>query len=156
MSNYFPHLLIYMIDSLCAPALVFIAFSLTQIIIDMYKSMYNTALVKMTVMVVFTIILNVLCQRGMGVVAWIIVFIPFIMMSVITVLLLTFFGLAPTVGSAKPDNDGRPWPGHGHRHLDTGHGHRPGHGPGHGPGHRPWPGPGHRWTWTWTDTQTWT
>ena len=91
-----------MLASLCAPALIFVAFSITQIVIDIYKAMYNTALVKFTVMVVFTILLNVLCQRGMGIISWVIVFIPFIMMSIITVLLLTLFGLSPTVGPPRP------------------------------------------------------
>jgi len=88
---------------LCAPALIYIAFSLTQIIIDTLKGLYNTSLVKFIVMVMITILLNALCQGGLSVVSWIIVFIPFIMMSVITSVLLYIFGLNATTGTFKCD-----------------------------------------------------
>ena len=32
--------------NLCAPALIYVAFSLTQIIIDTFKGLYNTAFFK--------------------------------------------------------------------------------------------------------------
>lgn len=84
--------------SLCAPALIYVAFSLTQIIIDTFKGLYNTAFFKVIVMVIITILLNSLCQAGMGIVSWIIVFIPFIFMSVIVAILLYVFGLDPATG----------------------------------------------------------
>jgi hypothetical protein len=85
--------------NLCAPALIYVAFSLTQIIIDAIKGLYNTSLVKFIVMVMITILLNELCQRGLDVVSWIIVFIPFIMMSVITTVILYIFGLNSAIGT---------------------------------------------------------
>lgn len=84
--------------NLCAPALIYVAFSLTQIIIDTFKGLYNTALLKVIVMVIITILLNALCQSGMGIISWIIVFIPFIFMSVIVVILLYVFGLDAATG----------------------------------------------------------
>jgi hypothetical protein len=84
--------------NLCAPALIYVAFSLTQIIIDTFKGLYNTAFLKAIVMVIITILLNALCQSGMGLVSWIIVFIPFIFMSVIIAILLYVFGLDPATG----------------------------------------------------------
>ena len=92
--------------SLCAPALIYVAFSLTQIIIDTFKGLYNTAFFKVIVMVIITILLNALCQSGMGIVSWIIVFIPFIFMSVIVAILLYVFGLDPSTGklNIKCDN----------------------------------------------------
>jgi hypothetical protein len=91
---------------LCAPALIYVAFSLTQIIIDTFKGLYNTALFKVVVMVVITILLNALCQAGMGIVSWVIVFVPFIFMSVIVAILLYVFGLDPATGQLnfKCDN----------------------------------------------------
>lgn len=91
------------LEELCPPALLYIAFSLTQIIIDIFKSMYNTAFFKLIVMIIFTIILNVLCKRGLGVISWFIVFMPFIMMTVITALLLYVFGLSPFTGKLSYD-----------------------------------------------------
>ena len=84
--------------NICAPALIYVAFSLTQIIIDTFKGLYNTAFFKVIVMVIITILLNALCQAGMGIISWIIVFIPFIFMSVIVAILLYVFGLDPATG----------------------------------------------------------
>jgi hypothetical protein len=86
---------------LCAPAIIYVIFSATQIIIDLYRGFYNTSLVKAFVMVMVTLLLNIMCERGLGVVSWIIVFIPFIMMTVIVTLLLYFFGLNATSGYMK-------------------------------------------------------
>lgn len=87
-----------MLEKMCAPAILYIAFSITQIIIDIFKEMYNTAFFKFIVMIVFSILLNLLCKRGLGIVSWMIVFIPFIMMTIITTLLLFVFGLSPATG----------------------------------------------------------
>jgi ABC-type bacteriocin/lantibiotic exporter with double-glycine peptidase domain len=84
--------------NLCSPALIYVAFSLTQIIIDTFKGLYNTAFFKAIVMIIITILLNALCESGMGIISWIIVFIPFIFMSVIIAILLYVFGLDPATG----------------------------------------------------------
>ena len=92
--------------NLCAPALIYVAFSLTQIIIDTFKGLYNTAFLKVFVMIVITILLNALCQAGMGIISWVIVFIPFIFMTIIVTILLYVFGLDPSTGklNIKCDN----------------------------------------------------
>ena len=54
---------------------------------------------KVIVTVMVTILLNILCLRGLNVISWIIVFIPFILMTVIVSLLLYIFGLNSTTGS---------------------------------------------------------
>jgi hypothetical protein len=87
-----------MLENLCAPAQLYVAFSITQIIIDIFKNMHNTAFFKFMIMIIFTIMLNVLCKRGLGIVSWMIVFLPFIMMTIITTLLLFTFGLSPENG----------------------------------------------------------
>jgi ABC-type polysaccharide transport system permease subunit len=84
--------------NLCAPALIYVAFSLTQIIIDTFKGLYNTAFLKIIVMIIITILLNSLCQAGMGIISWVIVFIPFIFMTIIVSILLYVFGLDPSTG----------------------------------------------------------
>lgn len=92
--------------NLCAPALIYVAFSLTQIIIDTFKGLYNTAFFKIIIMIIITILLNALCQSGMGIISWVLVFIPFIFMSVIVAILLYVFGLDPATGqlNLKCDN----------------------------------------------------
>jgi hypothetical protein len=88
-----------MLDSICPPALIYLAFSLTQIIIDTFKGLYNTAFLKFIVMVTITFLLNALCQGGMSIISWIIVFIPFIFMTVIVTILLYVFGLDAATGT---------------------------------------------------------
>ncbi len=89
---------------LCAPALIYLIFSFSQIIIDIFKKMYNTALVKFIIMILFTVLLNMLCQMELSIVSWLIITIPFIFMSVITTILLFVFGLDPKTGKLKITN----------------------------------------------------
>ena len=93
-------------DSICPPALIYLAFSLTQIIIDTFKGLYNTAFFKFIVMITITILLNALCQGGMSVISWILVFIPFMFMTIIVAILLYVFGLDAATGTLnfKCDN----------------------------------------------------
>jgi ABC-type polysaccharide transport system permease subunit len=83
---------------ICAPALIYIIFSLTHIIIDTFKGLYNTAFMKFVVCILITILLDALCKSGMGIIVWIIVFIPFIFMTVIVTVLLYAFGLDTSTG----------------------------------------------------------
>ena len=83
---------------ICPPAILYVGFSLAQIIIDLFKQTYNTAFLKFLVMILFTIILNILCQNDLGIVSWFIVFVPFIFMTIITTTLLFAFGLDPKRG----------------------------------------------------------
>ena len=93
------------INKLCSPALIYLVFALTQIIIDIFKSLYSQAFFKFIQMIFFTLLLNILCTRGLGIVSWIIVFIPFILMTVITGILMIVFGLDPASGDYTVDVD---------------------------------------------------
>ena len=86
-------------DSICPPAIIYLAFSLTQIVIDTFKGLYNTAFFKFIVMVTITFLLNALCQGGMTIISWVLVFIPFIFMTVIVAILLYVFGLDAATGT---------------------------------------------------------
>jgi predicted membrane protein len=96
-----------MIGTICTPALIYLIFSISQVLIDTVKGFFNTALVKIILTIVFTFILNYLCNAGLGILSWIIVFIPFILMTVIVALLLFVFNLDPKTGrmirANKPD-----------------------------------------------------
>ena len=85
--------------NLCGPSIIYLFFSVTQIIIDIFKGLYNTAFMKGIVMIMVTLLLNILCEKGLSVVSWIIVFIPFIMMTVIVSMLLYIFGLNASTGT---------------------------------------------------------
>jgi hypothetical protein len=87
--------------TICPPAMIYIVFSITQIIIDIVKGLYNTAFMKFIVMTIIGFLLNILCLGGLGIISWIIVFIPFVLMTIITALLLYAFGLNATTGKIK-------------------------------------------------------
>ena len=89
----------------CAPAVIFFIYALIQIIFDIFKKLYNQALVKFIIMIIFTGLLHLLCNAGLGIVSWIIVFIPFILMTVITALLLFVFKLDPKTGNIKNEKN---------------------------------------------------
>jgi len=90
-----------MISRLCPPALIYLIFAIIQIGVDVMKGYNNTALIKVWVTFIFTILLNYLCQSGLGIVSWVIVFIPFILMTVIVAMLLMLFGLDPRSGKLR-------------------------------------------------------
>lgn len=90
--------------NLCPPAIIYLFFSLTQITIDMWKGLYNTAIAKVIIMLFVTTLLNILCSLGFGVISWIIVFIPFILMSVIVSIILYVFGFNTSTGTINYGN----------------------------------------------------
>lgn len=93
---------------LCAPAVIYLVFSLAQILIDAFKGLYNTAFMKFVVAMLVTLLLNGLCDGGLGVISWIIVFIPFILMTFVVAMLLYIFGMNAAVGAAKPVPQAQP------------------------------------------------
>lgn len=86
---------------LCAPALIYLFFSMTQIIIDLYLGLYNTAVIKIIVMIIVTFLLNILCQQNLGVISWMIVFIPFIFLTTIVSIVLYIFGMNVAQGNIQ-------------------------------------------------------
>ena len=89
------------LNNLCPPAFIYVLFSLTHIVIDTYKGLYNTAFMKFMVSLLITVGLNFLCQSGLTVISWFIVFIPFILMTLIIGILLYVFGLNPATGKLR-------------------------------------------------------
>ena len=114
-------------NKLCAPAIIYLLFSITQMLIDTYKGLYNTVGMKAIVTIMVTLLLNILCERGMGIVSWLIVFIPFMFMTFIVAMLLYIFGLDVSTGKIdktcvqKKDDDKH----HKHhkKHNDPNHHH---------------------------------
>ena len=113
-------------QNLCPPALIYLIFSITQVVIDTVKGLYNTALIKVWVAFIFTILLNYLCQLGLGIISWFIVFIPFVLMTIIVGILLLMFGLDPATGKIKIKDPTKKHKHHKHgRELDDTHTHHP-------------------------------
>ncbi len=87
-----------MIDVLCPPALLYVVFYVTHNNIYIKKKLNKNAFLKFRVIFLFTLLLNLLCKQGLGIISWFIVFIPFIMMTIITSILLFIFKLSPSAG----------------------------------------------------------
>lgn len=84
---------------LCAPIIIYIMFSLLQIILDLLKGLYNSSGVKFIVSAAVTACLYVLCNKGWDLVAWFIVLTPLLFGAAITALVLYKLRLNPTFGS---------------------------------------------------------
>jgi hypothetical protein len=84
-----------MLEKICSPALLYLAFSMVQIIIDLFQGQYETSLLKFIIMFIFTAILNILCLNGYTKFVWFIVIIPIIMLTYISSILFYVFGINP-------------------------------------------------------------
>lgn len=90
---------------LCKPALIYLIFGITQVIFDMYGKFFELALVKLIVCFLITFVLDTLCKSGMTSIAWIFIFIPFMLMTiVISILLLALSVNYKDVSSHKNQN----------------------------------------------------
>lgn len=88
------------VNSLCPPALLYLGFSVIQIIIDLFRSDHVTAFFKFLIMIVFLFILQNLCDTGLSIISWFIVFIPFILMTYVSSVIFHLFGMKPSPGIA--------------------------------------------------------
>jgi hypothetical protein len=98
-----------MLNKLCMPALIYLVYSFTHVLIDTSKGLYNTAMVEIVIGITFTLVLNIMCDQGLGIISWVIISLPFILMSSIAALVLFGFGLNPATGQSL---SGKPTPNH--------------------------------------------
>lgn len=84
-----------MLEKICSPALLYLAFSMVQITIDLFQGEYDTALLKFVIMFIFTAVLNILCINGFTKFVWFIVIIPIILLTYISSVLFYVFGINP-------------------------------------------------------------
>ena len=66
------------LTNLCPPALIYFVFMLCHVVVATFKDEYNNAILQFILGVLMTMLLQLLCFKGMSLIAWIIVFIPFI------------------------------------------------------------------------------
>lgn len=87
-----------MLLELCKPSLIYLIFSFVQVIIDTFNGYFNVAMLKAFTAILISILFNYLCKQGLGIVSWVIIFIPFILKSVVISILLLTLGLDPRSG----------------------------------------------------------
>ena len=72
----------------CTPTTFYLIFAGIQIFMDLINGIYDAAVVKFIIMIVFSTLLNILCMRNLGIISWILVFMPFILTTLISALVL--------------------------------------------------------------------
>jgi hypothetical protein len=77
----------------CIPALLYIIFASVQIIFDLVNEMWTLAITKIIVAIIFTFVLNMLCDNGLSVISWILVCIPFILTLLLFEILIFILGV---------------------------------------------------------------
>jgi sensor histidine kinase YesM len=75
-------------NSKCTPTTFYLVFAGLQIFMDLINGVFVGALVKFFIMIVFSTLLNILCMRDLGIISWLLVFMPFILMTLISALVL--------------------------------------------------------------------
>ncbi len=80
----------------CTPAFIYFVFTLIHVLMQMFHQQWNHAILRLLIGLLMTLLLQLLCMRGMGIFSWIIVFIPFIFYTYMMLLLYHVFGLEPT------------------------------------------------------------
>ena len=83
-------------SNFCTPAFIYLIFMFIHVLMQMVNQKWNHAMVQLLVGLLMSLLLQVLCMRGMSVLSWIIVFIPFILYTYMMILLYHVFGLEPT------------------------------------------------------------
>ncbi len=83
-------------SNFCSPALVYFIFMLVHVFLEMYHKNTKGALLQLLLGLLMSMILQVLCIRGLNIVSWIIVLIPFIFYTYMMILLYNVFGLEPS------------------------------------------------------------
>ena len=81
---------------LCMPALIYLIYFVSHVLIDVYRAQYYLATIELIIGVMVTFVLNLLCTNELGAVSWLIVSIPFLLMTVASAMLLMAFNPTKT------------------------------------------------------------
>jgi len=85
-----------LLDNLCTPTIVFIVFAIAHLSLELYDKNYSLALLKVVLSVVMICLLELLCIVKLHLLAWILVFLPLIIYSYMTLIIFFVFGLDPS------------------------------------------------------------
>jgi hypothetical protein len=83
------------LETLCTPALLFVMIMIFHLLFELYDKNYNMALVKVVASVFMILFLQLLCVVHMEIIGWLIVFLPLIIYTYMTVILFFVFGTHP-------------------------------------------------------------
>ena len=83
------------LERLCVPAVLFVMIMIFHLIFELYDKNYSMALVKVVASIFMILFLQLLCVANMEIIGWMIVFLPLIIYTYITVVLFFVFGTHP-------------------------------------------------------------
>uniref|UniRef100_A0A6C0ESD4 Uncharacterized protein n=1 Tax=viral metagenome TaxID=1070528 RepID=A0A6C0ESD4_9ZZZZ len=83
------------LNYLCPPALLYVVIMLVYTILELSNNKYHQAFVKAIVGIIFTCILQAFCEMNMSLISWVIVMMPIIFYTYITLIVFFVFGLDP-------------------------------------------------------------
>jgi hypothetical protein len=72
---------IFFIEALCPPALLYLLYTTIHVALDLSLGLYATSLIKVVMGLAGVVILDALCSVDLGIVSWVIVFTPFVMVA---------------------------------------------------------------------------
>lgn len=78
-----------MFSQICTPALIYLLFGLTHVFMAIFGQKFGIAIKEFLMTLLFTIALNYLCENDLGLISWLFLFIPFILMTVFVIILLS-------------------------------------------------------------------
>ena len=84
-----------LLELLCPPSVIFVVFLFIFLTIYIYDNKYKTAFAKMIIGFIIVSLLQVLCLSGLDIIAWMIVFLPLIIYTYMTIVIYTAFGIDP-------------------------------------------------------------
>ncbi len=84
-----------MLETLCTPAILFIFLMMFHLMFELYDKEYSMAMMFLVVSILAVLCIQILCLSGLGLIAWIVVFMPLIVYSYMGFLLFVIFGTDP-------------------------------------------------------------
>ena len=91
------------LSGFCPPAIIYLIFSLTHVLVATFEEKHNKALLELLLCVLVVLLLQYLCVKGMSLISWIIVFIPFIFYTYMVLIIHHVFGLNPGEGDTSKE-----------------------------------------------------
>ena len=77
----------------CAPAIIYLVFSMVHTLVAVGRNDNSGALLQLSLGILVTLLLQLLCMKGMNIISWIIVFLPFMFYTYIVIILYRVFGI---------------------------------------------------------------
>ena len=81
----------HIIRTLCGPAIIYLGFSLISTCTDLYHKRFENAFIHFMSIFIVTYLLDILCKKGLSIISWLIVFIPFMLMTLIIAAIIFIF-----------------------------------------------------------------